>query len=174
MQIKRREKQTLISLVAIFLILAIDQCSKALVSLNLKIGESIPLIKGVLHITYVKNTGAAFGLFKNSTLVFSAISVVAVVFISGLIFRSIAKGQFLSRPVFDWSLIFILSGAMGNLIDRFRLSYVIDFIDFRIWPVFNIADSSITIGTILIILTSLKLTNLTMSKLSTWGRLDRR
>ncbi len=161
MQIKRREKQALISLVVILLILAIDQCSKAMVSLNLKIGESIPLIKGALYITYVRNTGAAFGLFKDSTLVFSAISVVAVVFISGLILRSIARGQFLSRPAFDWGLILILSGAMGNLIDRLRLSYVIDFIDVRIWPVFNIADSSITIGTTLIILTSLNLTILT-------------
>jgi len=156
MPIKRREKQSLVSLVVILLILVFDQCSKALVVLNLTIGESIPLIKGVLHITYVKNTGAAFGLFKNSTQVFSVISIVTVTFISVLIFRSITKGRFQSRPVFDYGMILILSGALGNLIDRLRLSYVIDFIDVRIWPVFNIADSSITIGTILILISFIK------------------
>ena len=134
------------------MILFLDQFSKALVISNLKTGESIPLIKNILHVTFVKNTGAAFGLFKNGTIVFILISLAAVIFISTLIVKSIKKGNFFSRPLFNTGLIFIVSGAIGNLADRLRLGYVIDFIDVRIWPVFNIADTFITIGTLLIII----------------------
>jgi len=99
----------------------------------------------------VKNTGAAFGLFKNSTFFFILVSVAAVVVIGGILVRSVRLGEFLKRKLFNFSLVLIISGAMGNLIDRARFMYVIDFIDFRIWPVFNVADSSITIGTALLI-----------------------
>lgn len=152
MPVKRRERQTVISAVFIFAILAIDQISKTLIVINLAIGQSIPIINNILHITFVKNTGAAFGLFKNSTPVFIAISVIAVAFIAGLILNSIKKANFFSNKAFDIGLILILSGALGNLIDRLKCGYVIDFIDFRIWPVFNIADTSITIGTILLLI----------------------
>ena len=152
MPVKRRDAQALISILAILAILTIDQFSKALVRLKLGLGESIPIIRNVLHFTHVRNTGSAFGLFKNGTLFFILISVVAIIFISILILRSIKKAEFLSRPVFDSGLILIVSGALGNLIDRLRFGYVLDFIDFRIWPVFNIADSAITIGTFLLLL----------------------
>lgn len=152
MPVKRRDAQALISILAILAILTIDQFSKALVRLKLGLGESIPIIRNILHFTHVRNTGSAFGLFKNSTLFFVLISVVAIIFISILILRSIKKRDFLSRPVFDSGLILIMSGALGNLIDRLRFGYVLDFIDFRIWPVFNIADSAITIGTFLLLL----------------------
>lgn len=152
MPIKRRKKPALITLVSILVILAIDQFSKTLVFQSLKIGESIPLIKNILHITFVSNTGAAFGLFKNSSLIFIVISIVAIVIISTIILRSIKKDEFLSSSMFNYGLILIISGAMGNLIDRLRFGYVVDFIDIRVWPVFNIADASITIGTLLLIL----------------------
>ena len=151
MPVKRRKRQALITLTSILALLAIDQYSKALVFRNLNVGESVPLIKNILHITFVANTGAAFGLFKDSTAVFIAISIVAIAFISMLILRSIKQGGLQSRPVFNYGLIMIFSGAVGNLIDRLHFSYVIDFIDIRIWPVFNIADSSITIGTLFLL-----------------------
>ncbi len=153
MPVKRRERQIAISAVFIFAILVIDQISKTLIVANLAIGQSIPIIRNVLHITFVKNTGAAFGLFKNSTPIFIAISIIAVVFITGLILSSIKKANFFSNKTFDIGLILILSGALGNLIDRLKCGYVIDFIDVRIWPVFNIADTSITIGTALLLIT---------------------
>jgi len=152
MPVKRRKKQALISAVSILAILAIDQSSKFLIQLKLGIGESIPLIRNVLHLTFVKNTGAAFGLFKNSTIVFIVISVVVVVCISILLLRSIKGGKSSSSPIFNSALILIVSGALGNLIDRLRFGYVVDFIDVRIWPVFNIADTAITIGTFLLLL----------------------
>ena len=152
MPIQRRKKQALISFVSIFAILVVDQSLKSLVRLKLAVGESIPLINNIFHITYVSNTGAAFGLFKNSAIIFIIISVVAIVFIAGLILRSIKRAEFMADPIFDSGLILIISGAIGNLIDRLKFGYVIDFIDVRIWPVFNIADTSITIGTLLLIL----------------------
>jgi len=152
MPIQRREKQALIYVVSILIILAIDQYSKFIVSARLSVGQSIPIIKNILHITFVTNTGAAFGLFKDSTLFFIIISVVVVGFVSILLLISLKKRDFLSKPAFNSSLILILSGALGNLIDRLRFTYVVDFIDVRIWPVFNIADISITIGTFLLIL----------------------
>jgi len=133
-------------------ILFLDQYSKFLVSSKLATGESIPVIKSIFHITFVKNTGAAFGLFKNGTVIFILISVAAVVVIAGFILRSIRRGDFSLRPLFNSGLVLIVSGAMGNLIDRLRVGYVIDFIDVRIWPVFNIADTSITIGTIFLVI----------------------
>ncbi|MFC1620794.1 signal peptidase II [Candidatus Omnitrophota bacterium] len=152
MPVKRRERQTVISAFFILVILVIDQISKTLVVANLTIGQSIPIINNILHVTFVKNTGAAFGLFKNSTPVFIAISIIAVTFIAWLILGSIKKANFFSNKAFDIGLILILSGALGNLIDRLKGGYVIDFIDFRIWPVFNIADTSITLGTALLII----------------------
>ena len=152
MPVQRRNTQALVAISSILAILAVDQCSKALVHFRLTIGQSIPIIHNILYLTFIKNTGAAFGLFKNGTLIFIVISIVAVVLISALILKSIKKNDFLTDPVFNFGLIFIASGALGNLIDRLRFGYVIDFIDIRIWPVFNIADTSITIGTFLLIL----------------------
>ena len=152
MPIKRRKSQTLVVLFFITAFVFIDQYLKAIVSSSLRLGESRVLIKNFLYVTLVRNTGAAFGLFKNSTAVFIAVSIVSVLFIALLIVNSIKKGDLLYRPMFNMGLILILSGAFGNLIDRIRLGYVIDFIDVRIWPVFNIADSIITIGAILILL----------------------
>ena len=87
---------------------------------------------------------AAFGILKNQTNLFIFTSIFAII----LIFLNLKKYKRLS--IYTISLSFILAGALGNLIDRLSLGYVIDFIDFRIWPVFNIADSAITIGAILL------------------------
>ena len=153
MPIKGREKQTLVFVFITLLILFADQYSKSLIQQNFVLGESIPIVKNILHFTFVENTGAAFGLFKNNALFFIIISALAIFVISGLIIRYIRRGVFLSRPVLHYGLILIFSGAIGNLMDRLKFGYVIDFIDVRIWPVFNIADSCITIGTLLLVLT---------------------
>jgi signal peptidase II len=152
MPVKGRKSQGLISGLFVLAILGIDQVSKFLVRLKLTQGQSIPIMKNILHITFIKNTGAAFGMFRNSTLVFIAISIMAVLVLLGFIINVIKKGQFLFNPMANSGLILIVSGAMGNLLDRLNFGYVIDFIDVRIWPVFNIADSCITIGTILLLI----------------------
>jgi signal peptidase II len=147
-----RKKQILIALFLFFCIVGLDQFLKYLVSVNLSFRESIPVIKNILHITFITNTGAAFGVFKDSAMIFGAISITAVVFILSIILKLIKQGRFLTNPLLDFGLILVVSGAMGNLLDRLRLGYVIDFIDVRVWPVFNIADTAITIGTFLLIL----------------------
>ncbi|MBU4149810.1 MAG: signal peptidase II [Candidatus Omnitrophica bacterium] len=156
MPIQGRKSQAVASALFVLLILFIDQYLKYMVRQNLLAGESVPIISNILHITFVTNTGAAFGLFKNATPVFVVISVVAVAFVAMLLIKIIQQGGFFKRPMFNFSLILILSGAIGNLIDRLFFGYVIDFIDVRIWPVFNIADSSITVGTLLLILSFMR------------------
>ena len=135
-----------ISIVVSIFIIVIDQLTKLLTSILLPLGTSWPN-EGLLRLTHARNTGAAFSLFQDQTMILSLISVLAVIFIL-YIFRSIKKPSLLLKCTFGLQI----GGAVGNLIDRFRLGYVTDFIDFGWWPIFNIADSSIVIGiTIMII-----------------------
>lgn len=126
----------------------LDQLSKACVSRAFAAGETRPVIKGVFHLSLVHNTGVAFGLFRNHNTLLSIFSLAVIIYIAR---DSLAhkKDRRLCQRV---ALGLILGGACGNLIDRLRLGYIIDFLDFRIWPVFNIADSSITIGITLLAL----------------------
>ena len=127
-------------------ILFTDQFTKLLATQNLLLNQSAPLIKGIFHLTLIHNRGAAFGILKNQTPLFIFISIWAVI----LIYLALRNNKSRKYSFYNISLAFILAGASGNLIDRLRLGYVIDFFDFRIWPVFNIADSAITIGAILL------------------------
>lgn len=128
-------------------LLILDQLTKFFVSRSLGLNESVAIIRGVFHITLVHNRGAAFGILKNQLLLFIATSVVAV----GLIFASLKKHASPKVTVEKIALNLILAGALGNLIDRVRYGYVIDFLDLRIWPVFNVADSAITIGATMLV-----------------------
>ena len=132
--------------------LAADQLTKALVASRFLPGESVPLIPKVLQLTYVQNTGAAFGLFKGQQLVFVAVSVAVVAWI----LWEFRRQQGMASRLNLWAAGLVLGGAVGNLIDRLRLGYVVDFIDVRVWPVFNIGDSAITIGVTLLIWQSLR------------------
>jgi len=129
--------------IAALIILCLDQASKFIVVRNLSLNQSLPVIKNIFHLTLVHNRGAAFGVFKNQVSWFILTSIFAIV----LIFLNFKKPR---HTLYNFSLGLILAGAAGNLIDRLFLGYVVDFLDFRIWPVFNIADSSITIGAILL------------------------
>jgi signal peptidase II len=128
------------------LVLFLDQLSKHLAAKNLILNQSVPIIKGIFHLTLIHNRGAAFGILKNQAPLFIFISLFAII----LIYFNLKKSRNKENIVFNISLALILGGALGNLIDRLFLGYVIDFLDFRIWPVFNVADSAITIGAILL------------------------
>lgn len=128
------------------LILILDQLTKASITASLLPGQSVPLIKNIFHISLVHNTGIAFGLLKNQAIFFVFIAVIVIVSIS-LDFIYNAKHYTLTKRI---ALGLVMGGALGNLVDRLRLNYVIDFLDFRIWPVFNIADSAITVGVFLL------------------------
>lgn len=132
-------------------VVILDQFSKYIVVENMALGESIPIIEEVFHLTYILNPGAAFGMFAHNRLFFIAIAVIVI----GIIIW--ARREILTSP---WEVKagcgLFLGGAIGNLIDRARQGLVIDFFDFRIWPVFNIADIAICIGVGLIIWNLLK------------------
>lgn len=132
-------------------VVILDQFSKYIVVENMSLGESIPIIEEVFHLTYILNPGAAFGMFAHNRLFFIAIAVIVI----GIIIW--ARREILASP---WEVKagcgLFLGGAIGNLIDRARQGLVIDFFDFRIWSVFNIADIAICIGVGLIIWNLLK------------------
>lgn len=127
-------------------ILCLDQLSKALIAKNLLLNQSLPVINGFFHLSLVHNRGGAFGILKNQVpfLLFTSVFAVA------LIISNLRKSKGRKPLLVDVALGLILSGALGNLIDRAFLGYVVDFLDFRVWPVFNLADSAITIGAVLL------------------------
>lgn len=126
-------------------IVAVDQFSKHLVASMMDVGQSIPLIKDILAITYVRNPGAAFGMFPYRTVFF----IIVTLIVMGLIiyyYRVLPAGYTLLRL----GLALQLGGALGNLIDRVRNVCVVDFIDIKFFPpVFNLADTAIVLGVII-------------------------
>lgn len=136
--------------ISMLLVVIIDQISKWLVISNMEFGNSIPLIKGIISLTYVQNQGAAFGLFAGNTWIFIVSAVLAVLVISVYNYRNPLPNNI------QIILGLITGGAIGNLIDRFRYQYVIDFFDLGWWPVFNVADMAIVCGGILLIIYTFK------------------
>jgi len=134
----------------IVLSIIVDQASKALARSNLDPQKSIDIIKDVLSLNLVKNTGAAFGLFQGQSTMLQLIAVALVVMILFyiLFYR---PTSFIIRV----ALGLIVAGSIGNLIDRALFKQVTDFIDLQVWPVFNLADSSIVIGASFLMLKSL-------------------
>jgi len=129
------------------LVILLDQGSKFFIQQKMKIGESIPIIKGIFHITYIENPRTAFGIFQYQTIFFVIailISVILIILISKkMVFK---KDSLVYIP-----LTLVLGGAIGNLIDRLRTGRVIDFLDFRIWPIFNFADTAIVCGILILV-----------------------
>lgn len=133
-------------------IILLDQVSKLLVVARLQPYQSIPVIDGLLSFTLAKNPGGAFGLFRGQAfLVMVITAAISLGLLGALLF-----GRFHDGP-FKLGLALIAGGALGNLIDRVRLGYVIDFISLRFWqPVFNLADVAIVVGTAIIALALLR------------------
>jgi signal peptidase II len=127
----------------------LDQLTKYLAVTYLEPVGSVPLIKGVLHLTYVENPGAAFGMLKDAPWLFNTVSILAVLGMGGFLFLGHSPSK-----LYSWAIALIVSGGVRNLIDRFSLKYVIDFIDFTLidFAVFNGADSFVCIGAGLLIL----------------------
>lgn len=126
------------------IIFAADRLSKRIVMDRLPEGTDVPL-NFFFHLTRVNNTGAAFGLFRDSGFLLVATSAFCIGLLCLMILR---RQSFLSSTATS----LILGGALGNLYDRLRYGYVVDFLNFRVWPVFNIADSAISVGLFLIFL----------------------
>lgn len=137
------------------LVILVDFFSKYMVSKLMTVNETINLIDNFFRITYVKNTGAAFSIFSNNTILVIIISIVVIGFLLFYIYKN--KGN---NKLENVSYAFILGGAIGNLIDRLVYGYVIDFLDFEILsydaPIFNLADTFIVIGVILFLINTLR------------------
>ena len=129
------------------LVLALDRLTKILIYYTIAHAGPVKVIPNIFHITLVLNNGAAFGLFHNRNGFFISLSLIVISFIIFYIRKRRTPDKVISV-----SLGLILGGAVGNLIDRVFFGCVIDFLDFRIWPVFNIADSAISIGAAILLL----------------------
>lgn len=143
----------LFSLIVIF-----DQITKYLADISLEMGQPVPIIDGFFNLTLVYNTGAAFGMFQGlpdmtRRIILWSVSGLALILVFKFLIKD-AKDDFWTR----YALVLIIAGAVGNIIDRFRFDYVIDFLDVYVgsyhWPAFNVADSAISIGITVILLRS--------------------
>ncbi|MFA6849154.1 MAG: signal peptidase II [Selenomonadaceae bacterium] len=122
-------------------IVILDQIVKFYIQSMMLVGMSIPVVTDVFHITYILNPGAAFGILENQRMFFILIGT--AILCAAIYFYSYIKKE---NIFIRYGVSMLLGGAVGNLIDRIRIGYVIDFFDFRIWPIFNIADIAIVVG----------------------------
>ncbi len=138
-------------LIPIAAVIGLDQLTKWLAVVYLKSVDTVPIIKDALHLTYLENRGAAFGMLKNNRWVFMVASTVAIV---AIIVAMLAYFKKLYNPLLYTGLAFIAGGGIGNMIDRTALGYVVDFIDFRLidFAIFNVADSFVCVGCAIVIL----------------------
>ena len=137
------------------LVVLLDRISKWAVSSTLPLHDSITVIPGFFHITHVENTGAAFGLFAESTAQWKVAALVTFSLVALIIVTILLWKNSHSVSTMTIGLSLILGGAFGNLWDRVVAGHVVDFLDFHIgtyyWPAFNVADSAIVIGAILLV-----------------------
>lgn len=145
-----------IMLSALFIVLlALDQVTKLMIKSKFVLHESIPVIDGFFNITYVLNPGAAFGILANlpETYRRGFFIIITIIAIAAIVYLMVKESHLKLRAV---SYTLILSGAVGNFIDRAYMGKVVDFLDVYIknhhWPAFNVADSAISIGVFLLIL----------------------
>jgi len=144
----------IISTFAVAVIVVADQIAKWLVRTRFLEGQSKEVIVGLFNLCHTRNSGVVFGLFQGIPWLFAALTVVAIVVLTMLV-RSLGE----SAPRLHYATYgLIIGGATGNLIDRLRLGAVTDFLDFHIgryhWPAFNVADSAVCVGVVLLLLTT--------------------
>jgi signal peptidase II len=142
----------LITSVAIILL---DQATKALISASVPLYESVTIVPGLFDITHVRNSGAAFGLLNTASLPLKGVIMIAMALIAIAAIGAYGATLRADEKIARAGLSLVLGGAIGNLIDRARLGYVLDFVDvytgtWHFWA-FNVADAAITAGAILVI-----------------------
>ncbi|MBW1617032.1 MAG: signal peptidase II [Deltaproteobacteria bacterium] len=140
------------------LIITADQITKQMIINNFFVFESVPVIDGLFNITYLQNLGGAFSFFADKSILLRSVIFkilpIIVIFFLFLFYKTVPS----SSKFLTFGLSFIISGAIANLIDRFVFGFVIDFLDFYVnnihWPAFNIADSAITVGIVMVLIGS--------------------
>lgn len=137
-----------------------DQASKFIVRENMVHGESVPILDNVFHITYVQNTGASFGIFSEHTKLLTYFTLLVLIALLGYVAhfkKKIEKGKKSKvENAMLISLAMILAGGFGNAVDRLCRGFVTDMFDFRIWPVFNVADIYVCLGCAILLVCILK------------------
>ncbi len=133
-------------ILAVF-VLGLDQWSKYLVRTSMQMGESIPIIDSIFHLTYIENEGVAFGLFSGHTNIFVLVSILVLIGLLIFVWKESSQSLLL-----HYGAALVVSGALGNIIDRAMKASVTDMFDFRIWPIFNIADIAVCVGFVLLVL----------------------
>ncbi len=133
-------------ILAVF-VLGLDQWSKYLVRASMQMGESIPIIDSIFHLTYIENEGVAFGLFSGHTNIFVLVSILVLIGLLIFVWKESSQSLLL-----HYGAALVVSGALGNIIDRAMKDSVTDMFDFRIWPIFNIADIAVCVGFVLLVL----------------------
>ena len=130
--------------IAILALIGLDWLTKYWIQTSMALNDTIPVIDGIFHITYIHNYGAAFSILQGKQsflLIVTGIAMTAI-----LAYMVIGQIKKKAAPMELWSLALILAGGIGNFIDRLRFGYVVDFFDFRIWPIFNVADIAVCCG----------------------------
>jgi signal peptidase II len=144
LKLKKIQAEYKPEIILIPLIFALDRVSKAATLKWLAPKDSVEVLP-FFRLTYVENTGAAFGMFQNGNYLLAGASAAVLLLLikwRGELIKSGASARY--------AVVFIIAGAIANLYDRIVLGYVVDYFDFIIWPVFNIADSFITVGAALL------------------------
>ena len=143
----------MIYIVLILILVGADQLSKYLIDSYMLEGETLPIINEFFHLTYVKNRGIAFGMFQGKLDIISIATIIAIVAIAYYLYKERNKLSMIEKMGF----IYILAGAIGNMIDRAFRGFVVDMVDFRgVWSyVFNLADVWINIGVVFVLLDQL-------------------
>ncbi len=148
---KKKKIFLLVDVLLIILLVALDQFTKYLAVENLQDKPPFKIIDGVLELNFLKNSGAAFGMLQNQKVFFILVAVLIIFIIAYVLFRMPEDRKY---NIMHILLVLIASGAAGNMIDRVRQDYVVDFIYFVIinFPIFNVADIYVTVSTFLFVI----------------------
>lgn len=139
----------IIPIIIIGLLTALDQLTKFIITGNFSLYETKPVIEDVFAITYIQNTGVAWGMFKGKRVIFLVLTFIALLFAFRIYYNVYDKKKYIPIRI---CLILLISGALGNMLDRIRLGYVVDFFSFELinFPVFNVADIMVVVSIFLL------------------------
>ncbi len=147
---KQKKRLILTDLFGMIALILTDQFTKYIAVVHLKEKPAIPIIPDVLELNYLENRGAAFGMLQNQKIFFVFVAVIILAVICYVILKMPEKRKY---TILHVMLVLIASGAVGNMIDRLRLNYVVDFISFVLihFPIFNVADIYVTVATAILV-----------------------
>lgn len=145
------KKNSIFAIVSVFLLIGLDQLVKFLITSQMALSDTIPVIKNIFHITYIQNRGAAWGSLQGKRILLLAVTLLVLIFLIYFYIKMLKMDKYKDLRIL---FLFVFSGAVGNMIDRIRLGYVIDMFDFRLinFPVFNVADIYVTCSMIILLI----------------------